>query len=32
MNVYMNLAESEVEKHHNFIARMDASQLDAYRK
>ncbi len=32
MNVYMNLSESEVEKHHNFITKMDASQLAAYKK
>lgn len=32
MNVYINLAESEVEKNHNFINRIDADQLDSYRK
>lgn len=32
MNVYINLAESEVEKNHNFINRIDAEQLDSYRK
>ncbi|MBQ0060783.1 MAG: acyl-CoA dehydrogenase family protein [Bacteroidaceae bacterium] len=32
LNVYVNLAESEVEKHHNFIARMDVAQIESYRK
>ena len=32
MNVYINLAEREVEKNHNFINRIDADQLDSYRK
>lgn len=32
MNVYINLAESEVEKNHNFINRIDEEQLDSYRK
>ena len=30
--VYVNYAEAEVEKHFNFIRKMDAAQLDNYRK
>ena len=32
LNVYINLAECEVMKNHNFINRIDAAQLDSYRK
>jgi hypothetical protein len=32
LNVFVNHAESEVEKHFNYIRKMDASQLDNYRK
>lgn len=32
LNVYINLAECEVMKNHNFIDRIDAAQLDSYRK
>ncbi len=31
LNVYVNYAEAEVEKHFNFIRKFDASQLAAYR-
>lgn len=31
LNVYVNYAEAEVEKHFNFIRKFDASQLEAYR-
>lgn len=31
LNVYVNYAESEVEKHFNFIRKFDAGQLDNYR-
>ena len=31
LNVFMNHAESEVEKHFNYIRRMDVAQLDNYR-
>ena len=31
LRVYVNYAESEVEKHFNFIRKFDPSQLDAYR-
>jgi hypothetical protein len=30
--VFVNHAESEVEKHFNYIRKMDAAQLDNYRK
>ena len=30
--VYVNYAEAEVEKHFNFIRKMDAEQLANYRK
>ena len=32
LNVFVNHAESEVEKHFNYIRKMDAAQLDNYRK
>ncbi|MBO5182627.1 MAG: acyl-CoA dehydrogenase family protein [Paraprevotella sp.] len=32
LNVYVNFAESEVEKHFNFIRKFDAAQLDSYRR
>ena len=32
LKVYVNYAESEIEKHFNFIRKFDASQLDAYRQ
>lgn len=32
LNVYVNYAESEVEKHFNFIRKFDAAQLDNYRQ
>lgn len=32
LNVYVNLAESEVEKNYNWISRMTADQLDSYKK
>ena len=32
MNVYMNHAESEFVKHHNFVNTIDAEQIDSYRK
>ena len=32
LNVFINHAESEVEKHFNYIRKMDASQLANYRK
>ncbi|MCQ2269472.1 MAG: acyl-CoA dehydrogenase family protein [Bacteroidaceae bacterium] len=32
MNVYMNHAESECAKHHNFVNSIDAEQIEAYRK
>jgi alkylation response protein AidB-like acyl-CoA dehydrogenase len=32
LNVFVNHAESEVEKHFNYIRKMDATQLDNYRK
>jgi alkylation response protein AidB-like acyl-CoA dehydrogenase len=31
LNVFVNYAESEVEKHFNYIRRMNEEQLDAYR-
>ena len=31
LNVFVNHAESEVEKHFNYIRRMDVAQLDNYR-
>ena len=31
LNVYVNYAEAEVEKHFNFIRKFDAAQLAAYR-
>jgi hypothetical protein len=31
LNVFVNLAESEVEKHFNYIRRMDVAQLENYR-
>ena len=32
LNVFVNHAESEVEKHFSYIRKMDAAQLDNYRK
>ena len=32
LNVYVNYAESEVEKHFNFIRKFSAEQLDNYRQ
>ena len=32
LNVYVNYAESEIEKHANWIGRMDTAQLESYRK
>ncbi|MCM1311736.1 MAG: acyl-CoA dehydrogenase family protein [Bacteroides sp.] len=32
LNVFVNYAESEVEKHFNYIRKMDAAQLDNYRQ
>ena len=32
LKVYVNYAESEVEKHFNFIRKFDATQLEAYRQ
>ena len=32
LNVYVNLAESEVEKNYNWISRMTVDQLDSYKK
>jgi len=32
LNVYVNYAESEIEKHNNWINKMSVEQLDAYRK
>ena len=32
LNVYVNYAESEVEKHFNFIRKFQAEELDNYRK
>lgn len=32
LNVFVNYAESEIEKHHNYINRIDAAQLDNYRQ
>ncbi|MCM1108863.1 MAG: acyl-CoA dehydrogenase family protein [Clostridium sp.] len=32
LNVFVNYAESEVEKHFNFIRKFDAGQLDSYRQ
>ena len=32
LNVFVNYAESEVEKHYNYINRMDLAQLDNYRQ
>ena len=32
LKVYVNYAESEVEKHFNFIRKFDAAQLAAYRQ
>jgi alkylation response protein AidB-like acyl-CoA dehydrogenase len=32
LNVFVNYAESEVEKHYNYINRIDAAQLDNYRQ
>ena len=32
MGVFLNYAESEVEKHDNYINRMDVAQLDQYRQ
>lgn len=31
LNVYVNYAEAEVEKHFNFIRKFDAAQLESYR-
>ena len=32
LNVYVNFAEAEIEKHNLWISRMDVAQLDSYRK
>ena len=32
LNVYVNYAESEVEKHFNFIRKFQAEELESYRK
>ena len=32
LNVYVNYAESEVEKHFNFIRKFNAEELASYRK
>ena len=32
LNVYVNYAEREIEKHANWIGRMDTAQLESYRK
>ncbi|HAC41614.1 MAG TPA: acyl-CoA dehydrogenase, partial [Paraprevotella xylaniphila] len=32
LNVYVNYAEAEVEKHFNFIRKFTAEQLDSYRQ
>ena len=32
LDVYVNYAESEVEKHFNFIRKFQAEQLENYRK
>ncbi len=32
LNVYVNFAESEIEKHSNWINRMNVAQLDSYRQ
>ena len=32
LNVYINYAESEIEKHNNWVNRMNTEQLDNYRQ
>ena len=32
LNVYVNYAESEVEKHFNFIRKFQVEELESYRK
>ncbi len=32
LNVYVNYAEAEIEKHNLWVSRMDVAQLDSYRK
>ncbi len=32
LNVYVNYVESEIEKHNNWICRMNVEQLESYRK
>ncbi|MDY4871197.1 Acyl-CoA dehydrogenase C-terminal domain-containing protein, partial [Phocaeicola faecicola] len=32
LNVYVNYAEAEIEKHFNFIRKFQAEELESYRK